>query len=90
MLSLPGTARYRLRADRSGFSNLTLAGDWTDTGLNLGCIESAVISGRQASRAICGAPASILGESTTRSEEHEPTAERASPGPATVKIAALS
>ena len=37
----PGTDRYRLRSDESGYDNLFLAGDWTDSGLNAGCIEAA-------------------------------------------------
>lgn len=28
-----------------GYDNLTLVGDWTDTGQNVGCVEAAVISG---------------------------------------------
>ena len=54
VLSLPGTARYRLRADESGYDNLVLAGDWTDNGLNAGCIEAAVVSGIQAANAVTG------------------------------------
>lgn len=50
--SLPGSDRYRLRPDGSGYSNLVLAGDWTDCGLNAGCIEAAVVSGLQAANAI--------------------------------------
>jgi uncharacterized protein with NAD-binding domain and iron-sulfur cluster len=50
--SLPGTTRYRLKAHESGFTNLYLAGDWIRTGLNIGCIESAVMGGLQASQAI--------------------------------------
>lgn len=53
--SLPGSDRYRLRADRSGFDNLFLTGDWTDCGLNAGCIEAAVVSGLQAANAVLGA-----------------------------------
>ena len=30
--SFPGTDRYRLRPDESGYDNLVLAGDWTDSG----------------------------------------------------------
>lgn len=52
--SLPGTDRYRLRADESGYDNLVLAGDWTDSGLNAGCIEAAVLSGLQAANALLG------------------------------------
>jgi uncharacterized protein with NAD-binding domain and iron-sulfur cluster len=54
VLSLPGSERYRLRPDRSGFENLYLAGDWTDSGLNAGCIEAATMSGLQAANAILG------------------------------------
>jgi uncharacterized protein with NAD-binding domain and iron-sulfur cluster len=56
VLSLPGTARHRLAPDRSGYENLFLAGDWTRCGLNAGCVESAVISGRVAAHAIGGSP----------------------------------
>ena len=52
--SLPGTDRYRLRSDESGYDNLFLAGDWTDSGLNAGCIEAAVLSGLQAANAVQG------------------------------------
>ncbi|MEI2655382.1 MAG: FAD-dependent oxidoreductase [Microthrixaceae bacterium] len=54
--SLPGTDELRLRPDGSGFDNLYLAGDWTDNGLNAGCIEAAVLSGLQAANAILGHP----------------------------------
>ena len=56
VLSLPGTGRFRLRADESGYDNLFLAGDWTDSGLNAGCIEGAVVSGIQAANALMGEP----------------------------------
>lgn len=52
--SIPGTDRYRLRADESGYDNLVLAGDWTDSGINAGCIEAAVMSGLQAANAVAG------------------------------------
>lgn len=51
-LSVPGSAVYRLRSDASGYSNLFLAGDWTDFGLNVGYIEGALISGLQAAQAL--------------------------------------
>jgi uncharacterized protein with NAD-binding domain and iron-sulfur cluster len=50
----PGSDAHRLRADESGYDNLVLAGDWTDNGLNAGCIEAAVVSGLQAANAILG------------------------------------
>jgi uncharacterized protein with NAD-binding domain and iron-sulfur cluster len=56
VLSLPGTGRYRLRVDESGYANLVLAGDWVDSGLNAGCIEAAVMSGIQAANAVLGRP----------------------------------
>ena len=55
--SPPGSTKYRLRPWQSGFSNLVLAGDWTYTGLNVGSVECATMSGRLASHAITGAPA---------------------------------
>jgi uncharacterized protein with NAD-binding domain and iron-sulfur cluster len=54
--SLPGTDDYRLRVDESGIGNLVLAGDWTNCGLNAGCIEAAVLSGLQAANTILGRP----------------------------------
>lgn len=61
VLSLPGSAKTRLKSDESDFENLYLAGDWTLTDLNIGCIEATVISARMASRAICGKPDHIFG-----------------------------
>jgi uncharacterized protein with NAD-binding domain and iron-sulfur cluster len=52
--SVPGSDKYRLRPDESGFDNLVLAGDWTDSGINAGCIEAAVLSGLQAANALLG------------------------------------
>lgn len=52
--SIPGTEQYRLRPDESGYDNLVLAGDWTDSGLNAGFIEAAVLSGFQAANALLG------------------------------------
>ena len=54
--SLPGSGRFRLRADDSGVANLYLAGDWVDSGLNAGCIEAAAIAGLQAANAAMGRP----------------------------------
>jgi uncharacterized protein with NAD-binding domain and iron-sulfur cluster len=52
--SVPGSDQYRLRPDESGYDNLILAGDWTDCGINAGCIEAAVTSGLQAANALLG------------------------------------
>ena len=54
MMRAPGSDAYRLRTDESGYDNLVLAGDWTDNGLNAGCIEAAVLSGLQAANALLG------------------------------------
>ena len=54
--SRPGTDRLRLRSDESGYENLFLAGDWTDSGINVGCIEAAVVSGLQAANAVLQRP----------------------------------
>jgi len=50
--SLPGTDRYRLSPGDTGFSNLVIAGDWTDCGLNAGCVEAAARSGILAAQAV--------------------------------------
>ena len=56
VLSLPGSVGYRLSPLDMTFDNLTIAGDWTATGLDTGCIESAVMSGRLAAHAISQQP----------------------------------
>jgi uncharacterized protein with NAD-binding domain and iron-sulfur cluster len=45
-----------------GLSNLFLVGAWTRNGRSYGCVEAAVMSGRQAARAISGAPLVVFGE----------------------------
>jgi uncharacterized protein with NAD-binding domain and iron-sulfur cluster len=50
--SVPGSDEHRLRPDESGYDNLVLAGDWTDSGMNAGCIEAAVMSGLEAANAL--------------------------------------
>jgi uncharacterized protein with NAD-binding domain and iron-sulfur cluster len=52
VLTLPGSTKYRLAPDQSGFANLYLAGDWTCSGIDIGCLEAAVLSGIQAGEAI--------------------------------------
>jgi uncharacterized protein with NAD-binding domain and iron-sulfur cluster len=57
VLSVPGSDKYRLPAhDEREFTNLYLAGDWTDCGLNMGCIEAATMSGLLAGNALSGYP----------------------------------
>ncbi len=54
--ALPHASAVRLRPDDAGFAGLHLAGDWTDCGLNAGCIEAAVLSGVQAANSVLGLP----------------------------------
>jgi len=56
-LSLPGTQKYRISPLDNTYDNLKIAGDWTACGLDTGCVEAAVISGRLAAHAISGSPA---------------------------------
>jgi uncharacterized protein with NAD-binding domain and iron-sulfur cluster len=60
--TVAGSTQHRIKAEESGFTGLVLAGDWTSNGLNMGCVESATVSGMQASRAISGYPEKIIGE----------------------------
>jgi len=60
--SAAGSTQWRMKTDGSGFAHLYLAGAWIDTGFNTECLEAAVMSGKQASRAICGSPAVVTGE----------------------------
>ncbi len=76
MLSTPGTGALRLAPHDSGFTNLALAGDWTATGVNGGCIEAAAMSGRQAARAIDRRPRTIPGEPASYGQRFAPSIER--------------
>jgi len=50
--AITGTSQYRLKTDQSGFNNLLLTGDWILNGFNMGCVESATLSGMQTANAI--------------------------------------
>jgi uncharacterized protein with NAD-binding domain and iron-sulfur cluster len=67
VMSRAGTIEARLRADDTGFANLTIAGDWIDNPQNLGSFEASVMSGKLASRALTGLPKEIL-----RVDPHNP------------------
>lgn len=67
--SSAGEVAKRLHTDESGFDNLFLAGCYTRTGLNTTCVESAVMSGMQAARAISGSPERVLGENFVLHDE---------------------
>jgi uncharacterized protein with NAD-binding domain and iron-sulfur cluster len=62
VIAAPGTNRYRLRPDESGYENLVLAGDWTLTSLSIGCMEAAAMSGIRAAAAIDAAVRPALGD----------------------------
>ena len=62
--NIEGTERYttpasqtvdlRLTPGQSGFANLTLAGDWTKNGIDIGCVEAASTSGMLAIEHLTG------------------------------------
>ena len=56
-LPLPGTLAARISPLDNSYDNLTIAGDWTNCGINMGCVEAAVMSGRLAAHAIAQSPA---------------------------------
>lgn len=60
--STVGTTKLRLKTDGAGFDNLLITGDWILNGFNMGCVESATISGLQTARAIMGGNHEIFGE----------------------------
>ena len=62
VLSPVGTTRCRFTADDTGLANMGAAGDWLLTGINAGCLEAAIIGGKQAARAISGYPERIFGD----------------------------
>jgi uncharacterized protein with NAD-binding domain and iron-sulfur cluster len=51
-LTLPGTTAARIAPGDTDFENLIIAGDWTANGFDVGAVESTVMSGRLAARAI--------------------------------------
>jgi uncharacterized protein with NAD-binding domain and iron-sulfur cluster len=60
--STAGSTEWRLNTEESGVRHLFLAGSWVNTGFSTECVEAAVMSGCQASRAICGSPKLVWGE----------------------------
>lgn len=57
----PDSTKHRLFANDTGFANLSIAGDWTDNGLNVGSMEGSVRSGLLAAEAVLGIPHSKTG-----------------------------
>lgn len=62
VLSETNSSKYRLKTDASGFDNMFITGDWIDNGFNAGCVEAAVIAGKQTARAILKRDFEIPGE----------------------------
>lgn len=56
VIHTPGSFRSRISPLDMDYDNLTIAGDWTDSGFHSGCVEGAVMSGRLAAHALCGEP----------------------------------
>ena len=56
-LSEPGLISHRISPLDRSVENMTVAGDWTACGLDVGCVEAAVMSGLLASHAISKKPA---------------------------------
>lgn len=60
--SIPGATELRFYAGLCEFDNMVCAGDWVRNGLNSAAVESAIMGGRQAGRALIGADYEIPGE----------------------------
>jgi uncharacterized protein with NAD-binding domain and iron-sulfur cluster len=56
VIHTPGSFRYRISPLDMTYDNLTIAGDWTDSGFHSGCVEGAVMSGLLAAHALSGLP----------------------------------
>lgn len=56
VIHTPGSFRHRISPLDRTYDNLTIAGDWTDSGFHSGCVEGAVMSGLLAAHALSGAP----------------------------------
>ena len=50
-----------MKAGDTGYSNLTITGDWIDNGLYVACMEGAIISGIYGARAVTGIDFEIIG-----------------------------
>lgn len=56
VIHTPGSHRHRISPLDMTYDNLTICGDWTDSGFTSGCVEGAVMSGLLAAHAISGSP----------------------------------
>jgi uncharacterized protein with NAD-binding domain and iron-sulfur cluster len=62
VLSETNSSANRLKTAENGFNDFYITGDWIDNGFNAGCVEAAVIAGKQTARAILGSDFEIPGE----------------------------
>ena len=62
VIAKANTASVRLQPGQTGFDNLSIAGEWADSGVNISSIEATVITGMRVSRALTGEPQRIAGE----------------------------
>ena len=62
ILTAKDSSKYRLKTDQTGFENLLITGDWIDNGMFVGCVEGAVIAGKQTARAVLKQDFEIFGE----------------------------
>jgi uncharacterized protein with NAD-binding domain and iron-sulfur cluster len=56
VIHTPGSFRHRISPLDRTYDNLTIAGDWTDSGFHSGCVEGAVMSGLLAAHALSLSP----------------------------------
>ncbi len=56
VIHTPGSFRHRISPLDRTYDNLTIAGDWTNSGFHSGCVEGAVMSGLLAAHALSGCP----------------------------------
>jgi uncharacterized protein with NAD-binding domain and iron-sulfur cluster len=76
-----GSLDSRLNPGESGFENLVLAGDWTRSGIDGGCVEAAVISGERAAEALIARSADRTHAARRSSRYVEYGALATAPGP---------
>jgi hypothetical protein len=84
-----GSVDSRLEPGDSGFTNLVLAGDWTRTGIDGGCVEAAVIAGERAADSIVERPRRTHAASRPQRRYVEYGALSTAPGPLLCETARL-
>lgn len=56
VLSVPKSTKHRMRTDDTAYDNLIIAGDWTWSPMNAGCVEGTVMSAMMAANIMHGLP----------------------------------